>query len=174
MRELSFPHLEAVDVLRDQVGEFEAAVSTLDEMQLLAPSLCHGWSVLDLVVHVRMGLQELAIGTTSRTEEATDHDAASYWGTHPDGRDDDPVPHILWLRRVASAYRRPSGAVAHLKDGAASAMTAVQSMPEGVVEFKESACTAATSWRPGWSSWPFISSIWVTMHRDHAVSHGPG
>ena len=136
MRELSFPHLEAVDVLRDQVGEFEAAVSTLDEMQLLAPSLCHGWSVLDLVVHVRMGLQELAIGTTSRTEEATDHDAASYWGTHPDGRDDDPVPHILWLRRVASAYGRPSGAVAHLKDAAASAMTAVQSMPEGVVEFQ--------------------------------------
>jgi hypothetical protein len=81
-------------------------------------------------------LQELAIGTTSRTDETTDHDAASYWGTDPDGRDDDPVPHILWLRRVASAYQRPAGAVVHLKDAAASAVRAVRPMPEGVVEFQ--------------------------------------
>jgi hypothetical protein len=136
MRELSFQLHEAVDRLREQVGEFATAVRTLAEMQLLAPSLCHGWSVLDLVVHVRMGLPELAIGTTRRTHEAADHDAASYWGTHPDSRDDDPVPHILWLRRVASAYLRPVAAVAHLSDTATDAVTAVSSMPAGVVDFQ--------------------------------------
>ena len=28
----------------------------------LAPSLCHGWSALDFIVHVRTGLEEMAIG----------------------------------------------------------------------------------------------------------------
>lgn len=136
MRDLSFPHVEAVECLGQQVAAFVAAADSLDDMQLLAPSLCHGWSALDLVVHVRMGLQEMAIGTATVTEDWPDHDAASYWASHPDSRDDDPVPHILWLRRVASAYGRPSTAVGHLKDVATTATAALRSMPERQVEFQ--------------------------------------
>ena len=136
MKELTFPHAEAVEHFSAQLAEFVEAVSSSNDLQLLGPSRCHGWTLLDVAVHVRMGLQEMAIGTTCRTKEAADHDAASYWTTHPDDRNDDPVPHILWLRRVASAYTRPAGAVAHLRDAAAGAAAAVAAMPEGVVEFQ--------------------------------------
>ncbi|GAB3781382.1 maleylpyruvate isomerase N-terminal domain-containing protein [Nocardioides ungokensis] len=136
MQELTFRHQEAVECFGQQLDDFMTAVSAQDDLQLLAPSRCHGWSLLDVVVHVRMGLQEMAIGTTCRTDDAPDHDAASYWATHPDTRNDDPVSHILWLRRVASAYARPTGAVAHMKDVATSAVNAVRSMSEGVVEFQ--------------------------------------
>jgi hypothetical protein len=136
MRKLRFPHDEAATCFGEQVAEFMTAVDSQDDLQLLGPSRCHGWSLLDVVVHVRMGLQEMAIGTTCRTDKATDHDAASYWGTHPDDRNVDPVRHILWLRRVASAYGRPAGAVAHLKDVVSSAVNAVSSMSEDVVEFQ--------------------------------------
>ncbi|HET7902255.1 MAG TPA: maleylpyruvate isomerase N-terminal domain-containing protein [Candidatus Nanopelagicales bacterium] len=136
MRDLSFSHVEAVEALVGQIDEFRQAVSTWDDLALLGPSRCHGWSVLDLVTHVRLGIEELAIASTSRTDLPADHDAASYWRSHPDDRDVDPVTHILWLRRVASAHRRPSAAVAHLESASTHATAAVRAMPEGVVPFQ--------------------------------------
>lgn len=135
MRGLSFPHAEAAERLAQQMAEVVTAASPLTDMQLLAPSLCHGWSRLDLVVHVRLGLEEMAIGAACAADEPS-HDAASYWVDHPEDRDVDPVPHILWLRRVASAHGRPSAAVGHLEDVARSATAVVRSMPEGTVEFQ--------------------------------------
>jgi len=136
VRQLTFPHPDAVAAFSLQAEAFVAAAAALDDLALLGPSRCHGWSLLDLVVHVRLGLQEMAVGTTSRTDEAPDHDAASYWSTRPDDRDDDPVPHILWLRRTASAYVRPTSAITHLRDVATGAIAAVRAMPEGVVGFQ--------------------------------------
>jgi len=136
VRQLRFPHDAAVERLCRQLGDFVAAVRSLDDLQLLAPSRCVGWSRLEVVVHVRMGLEEMAVGTTRRVDAVPDHDAASYWRTHPDDRDDDEVPHILWLRRVASAHSRPSGAVRHLEAVAKTATGAVRAMPAGVVEFQ--------------------------------------
>jgi len=136
MRSLSYSHADAAPAFERQVDAFVGAASALDDLALLGSSRCYGWSVLDLVVHVRLGLQEMAVGTSVRADGAPDHDAASYWSTRPDDRDDDPVPHILWLRRTASAYARPTSAVTHLRDVAAAALTAVRAMPEGVVGFQ--------------------------------------
>jgi hypothetical protein len=136
MRALTFPHGDAAEVVCDQAREFTAAIGRCDDLQLLGSSRCHGWSRLDVVVHVRLGLEEMVMGTASSSTEEPDCDAASYWGSHPDDRDIDPVPHILWLRRVASAYTRPTGAVEHLTTVTSGMVTAVRSMSEGVVEFQ--------------------------------------
>lgn len=136
MRPLSFEHDEAVDGLCRQVDEFVTAASALDDLGLLGASRCHGWSRLEVVTHVRMGLQELALGISAVTEDGADHDAATYWAAHPDDRDDDPVAHILWLRRVAGAYRCPTAAVAHLQDVANGVVRAVKAMPESTVDFQ--------------------------------------
>lgn len=136
MEQLSFAHEPAVRTLCLQVGEFVDGAASWDDLELLGPSRCHGWSRLDVVVHVRMGLQEMALGTLAHSGEEPDHDAASYWTGHPDDRDDDPVPHILWLRRTAAAYSRPSAAVTHLRDAADAAVRAVRAMPEGTVAFQ--------------------------------------
>ena len=135
MRHLSFAHAPAVERLGQQIRQTVSAADALSDLQLLAPSRCHGWSALDVVVHLRMGLQEMVVGA-GPTDDGPDHDAASYWASHPDDRDDDPVPHILWVRRVASAYGRPSAAVSHLKDVAEGAIVAVRSMQEGLIAFQ--------------------------------------
>lgn len=136
MKALTFPHQQAVACFGEQLTDFVSAVSSQSDLQLFAPSRCHGWSLLDVVVHVRMGLQEMVAGATCYTDVAPDHDAASYWAAHPDDRADDPVRHILWLRRTASAYDRPAAAVAHVKAVAASAAHVVRTMAEGVVVFQ--------------------------------------
>jgi hypothetical protein len=133
---LGFPHDVAVERLCRQIDEFLTEATAMTDLELLAPARCLGWSRLEVVVHVRMGLEELAITTTKRMAADADHDAASYWRTHSDDRDEDPVPHILWLRRVASAHSRPSGAIPHLRVVADAAKSAVKAMAPGVVDFQ--------------------------------------
>lgn len=98
----------ARDLFKHQATGFLEAAQALDDTELLDPSRCRGWSRLDLIVHVRMGLDGMASTTAATTQQPADHDAVSYWTSDPDVRDDDPVPHIMWLRRTASAYSRPS------------------------------------------------------------------
>jgi hypothetical protein len=67
-----------------------------------------------------------------------DHDAASYWASSAaDGGADDVVAHTLWLRRTASAYAGPAGALRHLADAAARARAVVENVPDRSVLFQE-------------------------------------
>lgn len=126
-----------------QARGFLHAAQALTDLELLDPSQCRGWRRLDLVVHVRMGLDEMASTASVTTDRRADHDAASYWASHPDGRDIDPVPHVLWLRRVASAYARPSGAVTHLADVTARACAVTTTLREGQVLFQGKVLTCS-------------------------------
>lgn len=137
MRPLSVPHQEAAGLLRAQLSDFVAAASLPSDLSLLGASRCHGWSRLDVVVHVRAGLEEVVGGCAAQTDRAPDHDAASYWSLSlADGQDHDPVPPILWLRRTASAYGRPHAAVRHLRDVVARLGPALERMPDQPVEFQ--------------------------------------
>jgi len=115
-----------------------AAADQLDDQGLLAPSRCPGWSRLDTLVHVHLGLQEMLLGVVSPTAAEPDVDAASYWRTEPPAHDDgaDALDQIGFLHRLSSAYRRPSGAVEHLRTTAETLAGAVQRMTEGRVRFQ--------------------------------------
>lgn len=128
----------------EQLDDFDAACRELNGIAWLDPSRCRGWSRLDLLVHVRTGLDELAATAGVRTDAAPDHDAASYWvpledngaaagtGTGADGE----VARTLWLRRTASAYATPAGALAHFADAAARARAVVAGARDGTVLFQ--------------------------------------
>ena len=136
MQRLSFTHDDAVTALADQITSFVAAAEAFDDLELLDPSRCRGWSRMDLVVHVRCGLQEMALGAAARSQSEADTDAASYWRVHPGADDTDPVDGILWLRRVAGAHTRPTRAVQHLKDVALGTIATIRTTSPGVVEFQ--------------------------------------
>jgi hypothetical protein len=136
VRPLSYDHVTSVGLLRDQLAAFVAAAESFSDYDLLAASRCHGWSRLDTVVHVRAGLEEMLGDCAAQVDDRPDHDAASYWETFATDHDDDPVPQILWMRRTAAAYNRPSGALRHLHDVAATADHAVGRMPDHAVLFQ--------------------------------------
>jgi len=121
-----------------QPDAFVAAAGSASDSDPLTASRCHGWAAVDLVVHVRTGLQEMLGGVVTPSSSAPDTDAASYWRTDVPSTDDgaDPVDGILWTRRTASAYRRPSGAVGHLRMAADAVGTAVDRMPDDPVAFQ--------------------------------------
>ena len=136
MQRLSFSHDEAVIALADQITSFVAAAEAFDDLELLDPSRCRGWSRMDLVVHVRGGLEEMALGSAHRSQSEADTDAASYWRVYPGVDDSDPVEGILWLRRVAGAHTRPTRAVEHLKQVALGTIAIIRTMSPGVVDFQ--------------------------------------
>jgi uncharacterized protein (TIGR03083 family) len=136
--------LEALDA-------FVGVLDGLSDRDLLAASRCHGWTVLDVVAHVHLGLQEMLLGLVSPTDEPSDTDAASYWATPPPATDPttDDVDQVRFVRRVASAYKRPSGLVAHLRLTTAGLTRAVESATLPVLEFQGHVMTTGdflTTW----------------------------
>jgi Mycothiol maleylpyruvate isomerase N-terminal domain len=131
-------HQPAAHACAAAIRALLAAADGLDDRALLEPSRCFGWNRLDTLVHVHLGLQEMLLGLVSPTDDEPDVDAASYWRTDPPGNDDstDALDQISYLHRLGSAYRRPIGAVGHLRVTAQTLADAVQRMPPGRVRFQ--------------------------------------
>jgi hypothetical protein len=141
VRPLSFDHPTAVELVREQLDVFVAAARSFSEYDLLGASRVHGWSRLEVVVHSRLGIEEMVGVCAMQVDEPCDHDAASYWASFA-ADDDDQVPHILWMRRTATAYNRPEGALRHLDDVAAMLRVALDRMPDHPVLFQGKTMTS--------------------------------
>jgi Mycothiol maleylpyruvate isomerase N-terminal domain len=141
VRPLSFDHRTAVTLMREQLDTFVAAAESFTEYDVLGASRVHGWSRLEVVVHTRLGLEEMTGVCAAQVDHEPDHDAASYWASFA-AADDDPVPHILWMRRTATAYNRPSGALRHLNDVATTLRIALDRMPDHPVLFQGKTMTS--------------------------------
>jgi hypothetical protein len=141
MRPLSFDHATAVGLMQEQLDAFVAAARSISEYDLLGRSRVHGWSRLDVVVHCRLGLEEMAGVCAMQVDDPTDHDAASYWASFAED-DDDQVPHIMWMRRTSAAYNRPEGALRHLDDVAAMLRVSLPRLPDHPVLFQGKTMTS--------------------------------
>ena len=117
-----------------------AVAADLTDRDLLAPSRCAGWTTGEVLTHVHLGLQEMLLGCVARTDEAAGTSASDYWRGFPAGpdRDDEPSPDdgMLFIRRLAAAYRRPTGVVRHLTPTAEGVRAAVRALPAGAVRFQ--------------------------------------
>lgn len=127
---------QARTALLEELDQFLAVAGGLQDHALVGPSRAHGWSRLDCLVHVRMGLQELLAGIPCRTDIAPEVDAASYWVAWEASAALDPVPGILLTRRIASAYDRPTQAVEDLRQVAAGLRPSATAMPDAPVWFQ--------------------------------------
>ena len=134
-------HAEAQQAFAGELAAFCAAVEAMDHEALLSASRCRSWSAADVVVHVHLGLQELLIGVHSPAAESLttpDVDAATYW-RHPvptnDGTADD-IDALRFVQRLALAYRRSAGLVAHFLATAGGAGRAAASLGEGLLAFQ--------------------------------------
>lgn len=134
---LGVDHATGAAALLGQLDRFVDAVDAARDIDLLAASRCHGWAAVDVVVHVRVGLQEMVGGVVAGTDRPADQDAATYWADHrPPDRGDDDVDAILWTRRTSSAYRRPRHALEHLRMAADTVRAAVAAAAPGRVAFQ--------------------------------------
>lgn len=117
---------EARPACVDSIEAFLRAVDSIGEIDLLGTSRCHGWTRLDVVVHVVAGWQEMLGGLVSVVDLDPTVDAASYWTAFATQyATDDPVPVVMSQRRRSAAYARPSSATAQLSDVASALLRGV-------------------------------------------------
>lgn len=116
----------------DSVRGFLDAADSFDEWALLGASRCHGWTRLDVGVHVLAGWQEMLGGLVSPVADAPSVDAASYWPAFDEqDADPDPVVALMAQRRRTAAYLRPGSAREQLHDVAEAVLRGAESLPEG-------------------------------------------
>ena len=113
--------------LVDSVRGFVAAADTFDEWELLGASRCHGWTRLDVLVHVLAGWQEMLGGFVSPVEEPPTVDAASYWPAFDEEYDEDPVLVLMAQRRRTAVSARPDSARAQLREVADAVLRGARS-----------------------------------------------
>jgi hypothetical protein len=110
----------------ESVEAFLAATDAFSEHELLDSSRCHGWTRMDVVVHVVAGWQEMLSGLVSVVDSPPTVDAATYWPAFAaEYGSEDPVSTLMSQRRRTAAYARPSSAVLHLHDVAAALLRGI-------------------------------------------------
>jgi uncharacterized protein (TIGR03083 family) len=140
---MDLAHDHAKRAFLDELRHLVATVEALDDRQLLAPTRCYGWAVIDLLVHINLSLQEMLPDFFALTDEPPEVDAATYWLTELPTNDpaSDEVDRTQFVRRVASAYRRPSGLVRHLSASAEAVVRACELLGPGTLVFQRHAIT---------------------------------
>ncbi len=109
----------------ESIEAFVRAADGFTEYELLDVSGCHGWTRLDVAVHVLAGWQEMLGGLVSPDDGPPTVDAATYWPAFTaEYGADDAVLTLMAQRRRSAAYARPSSAVAQLHDVAAALLAA--------------------------------------------------
>ena len=130
-------HREGRDAFVATTHGFLEAVQALDDGSLLNASRCHGWCLVDVVVHVQLGLAEVGRGLLGVRADGRepDCDASSYWRTPPPGTGD-TVAATLYVRRLGAAFRLPSLATRQLRDTAGPVLAATATLPPGTLDFQ--------------------------------------
>ncbi|CAI9414898.1 maleylpyruvate isomerase N-terminal domain-containing protein [Nocardioides sp. T2.26MG-1] len=115
----------------ESVHEFVAAVDDLDEWSLLGASRCHGWTRLEVLVHVVAGWQEMLGGLVSPVDGPSTVDAASYWPAFDEQDAGDPLLELLAQRRRTTAYARPDSAREQMHDVAEAVVRGATGCADG-------------------------------------------
>lgn len=115
------PHLPLVEAY-DGISE---VVARLDDSDLQRPTRCHGWLVVDLLLHMTGDAQRAVAALDSPTDGPSDVDAVTYWKAFA-AQDDGGAANAWAVRRAAAGFERPTDVVALWAHSAAAAVRAAQ------------------------------------------------
>jgi uncharacterized protein (TIGR03083 family) len=121
-----------VSALESAYAGITEVVADLDDLDLLLPSGCRGWSIADLLLHVTLDAQRALVALATPSEALPDVDFVSYWRKFPGAGDADAsLAHGQWVRRSAAAYHRPTGIVGRWSETAVAAAHAAAAADPG-------------------------------------------
>ena len=135
---MEVPYAVAGPALLGQLRRLVGVAGHLDDRALLASSRCLGWTRADVLAHVHLALQDMLLALVAPTDAEPDTDAASYWRTDPPSNDpdSDELDNLRFARLLASAYRRPTGLIGHLRPTGEGVARAVSQLSTPAVNFQ--------------------------------------
>ncbi|PRY17129.1 maleylpyruvate isomerase N-terminal domain-containing protein [Kineococcus rhizosphaerae] len=130
---LHLTHDEGRAALADELASWSLVLGS--DLDLDAPSRCPGWTCAHVLVHVHLGLQEVALALLDvQGPGPVTVDAAGYWTRYP--ATTDPEGQFRVLDGTARAYPRPETLTGHLAATVEALRRGVLRVPDGRVAFQ--------------------------------------
>ena len=130
---LHLGHAEGRDALLDELAEWDRLLGAFEDLD--APSRCAGWTCGQVLVHVHLGLQEVALALLAVDGPGdVDVDAAGYWRRYP-ASTDAPGEAALLAGTVA-AHPRPGALTGRVAATVRGLARGVERVPQGRVAFQ--------------------------------------
>lgn len=135
---MNVPYAVAAPAVLGELQRLVKVVEQLDDRALLVSSRCFGWTRADLLAHVHLALHDMLVALVDPTDAKPDTDAASYWRAEPPSNDpaSDELDNLRFARLLASAYRRPTGLIGHLRPTIDAVVRAVGQLSAPAVNFQ--------------------------------------
>lgn len=116
----------------DALYEISGSLTTSD---LVLATYCTGWSVADLLVHIRAGAEELVLGWSEPTDEEPDRDFVSYWRDWP-AKAAPTFEDVRTDWAMTSAFSRAEHLLGYFRSRVGAAARAVERAPHGRFRFQ--------------------------------------
>jgi uncharacterized protein (TIGR03083 family) len=116
----------------DALCEMSGSFTTTD---LVLSTRCTGWSVADLLVHMRAGAEELVLGWSEPADDEPDRDFVSYWRDWP-AKAAPTFEDVRTDWAMTSAFSRSEQLLGYFRSRVGAAARAVERAPSGRFRFQ--------------------------------------
>jgi hypothetical protein len=119
-------------VLAEELGDLRSIVAGLNDAEMIRETGCQGWRVADLLVHLRLGAEDVLHGLASPCEGPADRDYISCWKDWP-ARSEVTFSEVRLIWAMAAWYSTADGLRRHFDDVVAIAARASRAAQVGHV-----------------------------------------
>ncbi len=156
------------EIAAGQVERLADLLAGLSDADLVAPTLCSGWLVAHLLMHLRLGLAEQAtsFADPAGPRDAADRDYVSYWRDFPPAAEPVTFGQARFYWATGSAYASAGALRRHFADTARQAAGMSRQAPAGTFRLQGHVMSAED-----------ILAMWTVewvIHQLDLTAHLPG
>ena len=122
-------------VLADELDRLRQIVAGVSDAEIVRATSCEGWSVADLLVHLRLDGEELLRGLTVPCDDPVDRDYVSYWKDWP-ASGQATFADVRWIWATAASYTTTDSLRGHVDEVMTAAAAVSRVAPGGRVRFQ--------------------------------------
>ncbi len=122
-------------VLADELDRLRQIVAGVSDAEIVRATSCEGWSVADLLVHLRLDGEELLRGLTVPCDDPVDRDYVSYWKDWP-ASGPATFADVRWIWATAASYATTDSLRSHFDEVMTAAAAVSRVAPGGRVRFQ--------------------------------------
>ena len=122
-------------VLADELDRLRQIVAGVNDAEIVRATSCEGWSVADLLVHLRLDGEELLRGLTVPCDDPVDRDYVSYWKDWP-ASGPATFADVRWIWATAASYTTTDSLRSHFDEVMTAAAAVSRVAPGRRVRFQ--------------------------------------
>jgi len=122
-------------ILGDELDRLRQIVAGVSDAEIGRATGCEGWRVADLLVHLRLGTEELLRGWAMPSDDPADRDYVTYWQDWP-AHGPPSFADLRWIWANSASYATAASLRRHFDDVLAAGAAVSRQAPGGRLRFQ--------------------------------------